>query len=851
MAPLGRDELLLPNHEPPTYGGNRCHDTGHRHRSSIGPPHCRRGHGGARLSLSSLCPGRAGQDSKQDQKCAVVAPHRRRDKYRPKTQGGRNRKIDTYRDEEQTTQTIVDILSASPLGKTRNTLLGSACGKLKNVVIRIPVENLHRSMRGISFARAWDHLGFGPQVEWAQAQELFIENYLMSFFVLGMGIKRQGGECGEGGFETFEDWPNSVVDRPRGLSISVRPFVTTYPSILSACECCSFSRSSFPMVWLSARAGLWGGRRGPMHSPFDLEQVPGQPAFACKVQLVQCPGGLLISLVDMQCKKYPETALIKAIPKHLFLMFCRRRRLSSSCSYPCSSAGGWPALLVVRPTFGKQRTECCVSLWGGSTINEPSNVRPKREMCRLEPGSRKDPLAKAVEAVEEAEAGGGRDEGRGRGGRAVVQKIQNRVQQRKDHGGISIAKGSNGSISSSSIDRLARRHPLDGIDVSKLDTITLSDESVAIVERLLRFHHVWEGGGDEEERSPDNNSSANNKKDKDVTNDEAMAPEPLDLDAAAETYDDCCAGDYPDEPEILFEGGRISSSHIDPDEKTGWGDIEDCDESEFVDTPIFRHLTDHFSFKQRDAIDAMKASRKRRVILARKERGDKDANARDNDDKEGALLEMSLDWLSLHLDEDRLRRGFKVQPSKTMRRPIASTVERTFDITAVPHASLSVLPKLTKSQYEKEAKRLNLLTYLVRAGFHVNEVENAFVSIKLESKLDSFGDQSQDFQPLAMLEGHLLRELVQCVIENTSGANELTRLDDDVDLELATASVDERAQEEEVLRAIYAEEFQSLCQEENSRGRFYRLDVNPVEPLAHPACNEKCMIYVLAEGGYP
>ena len=399
---------------------------------------------------------------------------------------------------------------------------------------------------------------------------------------------------------------------------------------------------------------------------------------------------------------------------------------------------------------------------------------------------------------------------------------------------------------------------MDGIDVSKLDTVTLSDESVAIVERLLRYHHVWEGGEDEEEKSPDS-SSADNKKDEEVANDEAMITEPSnwrrpahELDAAAETYDDY-AGDYSDEPGILCEEDRISFSRIDLDEKSaGSGDMENCDESDFVDTPVFRHLTDHFSFKHHDAVEAMEASRKRQVMLARKSRGGKDDDAAaGGDDKydEGALLEMSLDWLSLHLDEDRLRRGFKVQPPKPMRRPTASTVERTFDITPVPHASLSVLPKLTKSQYEKEARRLDLLTDLVRMGFHVNEVENAFKAVEIESKLDLFGEQGRDFQPLAILEGRLLKELVSCVVLNTSDANESSRLDQDVDLELAMASVDERAQEVEVLQAIYAEEFQGFCQKEDSH--FYRLDVNPVEPLAHPACNEKCMLYVLAEGGYP
>ena len=73
--------------------------------------------------------------------------------------------------------------------------------------------------------------------------------------------------------------------------------------------------------------------------------------------------------------------------------------------------------------------------------------------------------------------GGGRDGGQGgRGGRtaaneAVVQKLQDRAQQqRKDIGGISIVKKQSASGSSA----ITRNHLLDGIDVSKLDIITLS-----------------------------------------------------------------------------------------------------------------------------------------------------------------------------------------------------------------------------------------------------------------------------------------------------------------------------------------------------------------------------------------
>ena len=107
---------------------------------------------------------------------------------------------------------------------------------------------------------------------------------------------------------------------------------------------------------------------------------------------------------------------------------------------------------------------------------------------------------------------GGRDGGRGRGGGrnndAVVEKIKNRVQQqRKDLGGISIVKSKTTTANSGTNNRDANitsisrksRHAMDGIDVSKLDSITLSAESVKIVERLLRAYNVWEGDNNDED----------------------------------------------------------------------------------------------------------------------------------------------------------------------------------------------------------------------------------------------------------------------------------------------------------------------------------------------------------------
>lgn len=344
--------------------------------------------------------------------------------------------------------------------------------------------------------------------------------------------------------------------------------------------------------------------------------------------------------------------------------------------------------------------------------------------------------------------------GGGRGGRsnasndAVVQKIQNRVQQqRKDLGGISIVKTSANTKSSSNanannINSITRKstHELNGIDVTKLDTITLSVESVAIVERLLRAYNVWEEGDDS---SDEKKSGSNEKKNTDTYDDGDMKHEVVasamemeteqissiqttkydfGIDQSGEQHYDDYGGDYDDEPAALNDG--ITFNHMDPvcdydtsDESDSNSIDEDGkekdDEEDLMNSTIFRHLTHHFSFQQQEVILALRASRKRLRIAKKKAADEAEDGIENNNDidvdeitkeDEGSLLEMSMDWLSLHLKESDLRKGFRVQK---ISKP--SSAERTFSheasfIKAVPHESLSVMPKLTQSQYEKETK---------------------------------------------------------------------------------------------------------------------------------------------------
>jgi len=488
---------------------------------------------------------------------------------------------------------------------------------------------------------------------------------------------------------------------------------------------------------------------------------------------------------------------------------------------------------------------------------------------------------------------GGRNGGRGRGGRnndAVVEKIKNRVQQqRKDLGGISIVKSSKTTTTNiASISRKSR-HAMDGIDVSKLDSITLSAESVKIVERLLRAYNVWEGdNNDEDEKKSDVHDIDDKQKEEEDTSAQymhktssqyTMTANPGDID----NYDDY-GGDYEDEPDYQCRKVDITFNHVDVEDDNDNKDILDKsdddsidrddenraldDEDTLINSPIYRHLTTHFSFQQQEAILALRASKKRLLVVkqnAKAEEGDNDVDNIDDDkmskEDEGILLEMSMDWLSLHLKEQDLRRGFRVQKIESksiLGTPSERTLSNdTLQIKAVPHSSISVMPKFTKSQYDKEAKerlvhlrKLNLTTDLIRMGFHSKEVEKVFKLMNIDNLLTS-DDSSDDgeFQPLSICSGALLKHLIACV---ESDIKEVSLLDQEVAREMEETAVIERDQEKEVLEAIYAEGFQVLSNSSNeSDDLLYKVEVKPTTPLVHPACNETCHLHIITRHGYP
>jgi hypothetical protein len=465
--------------------------------------------------------------------------------------------------------------------------------------------------------------------------------------------------------------------------------------------------------------------------------------------------------------------------------------------------------------------------------------------------------------------------------------------------------------------------------VSKLDAVTLSAESVAMVEGLLRSCNVWEDEREEEEEevmveeeeeeeeeeAGDERDGGGNPADPRKTLGRIARPviamSQFSVDPGERTYDDY-QGDYDDEPGYfhcrddivgIIDLGDGENSY---EEEGGDDDDDDVplandargrdrnaarrakeEREAHMNTPIFRHLTGHFSFLEGEAVQAMVASTRRLCVEKRKcrrraeETGEKGVDEKDNNDgrrvpgdattatstveDEGGLLEMAMDWLSLHLEEADLRRGFRTRKTNngvvggrprsmtTMAATTTAPIEGGgfIPIRAVPHETISVMPMLTREQYEKEIvesamslRMRNLTTDSIRMGFHSREVERALSSMRSSGLVEENGVNLS-------LDGELLRHLVACV-ESENNEKVPVALDHEIDEEMRKLSIIERDQEKDALEAIYAEGFQLLSNAtEGSDNLHIRIEVNPATPLTHPACNDKCHLHVVSRRGYP
>lgn len=439
--------------------------------------------------------------------------------------------------------------------------------------------------------------------------------------------------------------------------------------------------------------------------------------------------------------------------------------------------------------------------------------------------------------------GSGRGNGRGSGRNnnnhaAVIHKISNRVQAKSKVGAITKSmRQSDG--------------PLSGVDISKLDEITLSDASIQLVTKLLTDLNVMESTEshieekkeefevDDENDSVDETSfdqqhgvAVHDHADEDAIFDEQLRFSGTD--AAYSEYDEDFEEDYLDE-QPMKAIDRENGDDGDSESKISDEESEN-DSNDFVrDSPLFKHLTTQFSFSNSQVERACRAIENWQVPSNKTMSA---ATSTPSDGLDNDQLALAMDWLCLHLADDELRTGFRTNPKSINRKPTIGgksgiILAGTGRTKPIPHPSISVAKPITSDKEWRETlKRQSRKVGFFRLGFHHAEAEAACdETVHVSEKVSAEDDEDGLRVMLALLEKATLGDSL--IIEEPSNKT---------DFDFAAS---EREQEVQALEAIFEESFR-----ETGLDR-YLLTVTPVEALQLPGHADECRLHIFVRPGYP
>jgi hypothetical protein len=398
--------------------------------------------------------------------------------------------------------------------------------------------------------------------------------------------------------------------------------------------------------------------------------------------------------------------------------------------------------------------------------------------------------------------GGGRDGGRGgRGGgrgptkatASVVRKIAERVQD-GNQGSKKKAGGAN--------------NPLADIDKSRLEELTLSEDSANLITQLLKDLNVM---GDSTGRLSQNKDES----------DDAGAYYDADDDDADESW-------YGDDEDVG------NSNH---NSQNGVGDSVVMVDEAMQRDPIFCHLTMQLSFSKQDAARAVQqAPAGNATVTATGSTFDR------------TKLTNAFDWLCLHLTEKDLEAGFRRNKTSFYNANTGRLGDNTFNgatplgkgaTKAIPHPSISVAKKLTEDvEWRVEERVIGFL----RLGFHSAEAMQACEDTDADfTKAGSKRIEAiQDHKTLRIVLSALERETLG---EKAVAAQSGTPVDN-------KGAAAEREMEREALFAIYGDQFQVL-ESGGGLGRWKAKINNPTTELAKPAIAQNCELHIFHRPGYP
>ena len=362
---------------------------------------------------------------------------------------------------------------------------------------------------------------------------------------------------------------------------------------------------------------------------------------------------------------------------------------------------------------------------------------------------------------------------------------------------------------------------LQGVDISKLDEIVLSEETIHAINTILGQLEIVTGarrttnnddnlvGGQSTYSEPNENPGESNGTNafsdwngqSSLPISDGMVQETGGYTEYEDDYDD--AVDPTTNTVTLVPRTTLASSHEAHDPKD----------------PVFLYLINTLSFSKDDAANACRAidswgsnknsqtnhdntnnnnddSTSNPTVGGSSETTPSDRSKEDSSSS-SSRLSIAMDWLCLHLPEEQLNRGFQPNPQadQNTRAGIVPTTPRVVTrYKAIPHASISLAPKLTEDvKWQQEYWLQQRVADFVQLGFPEADAWNACRQV---SNHGTTTPALQDWQTLRIL----LVELEQQTL--TSGQTKEKELLPHDLLEQAHTVADE---ELEALTAIYEE----------------------------------------------
>ena len=571
---------------------------------------------------------------------------------------------------------------------------------------------------------------------------------------------------------------------------------------------------------------------------------------------------------------------------------------------------------------------------------------------------------------------GGRGGGRGgRGGgsaaadaakKSVISKITKRVEAKsRDAGGISgvISSTGGGGGTTRIISKRPKRHPLEGVDVTKFDEIKLSEESLLLVTNLLTTLGVVEDRNTSNESASTSRRNSNEQQlsgpsstlrpsagsfvpegkmgssaanlvnpddfvptfnHMDIGDDDSNDENVIHEDAAAGIAATTSAGDLANVYSLSSGAGVQTSGRQGYEEYENDGESNECivddsalwaeeqlrtqgaqfdhdddmdgavgdppsfssararsamKEEEDVDgesssdddaeeddsareSALFLHLTTELSFKETDALQAVRVLEGWKVAgigadATDEKKKDEDAETasqkKDPNELDSDELGLALDWLCLHLSDEDLKSGFKPNPKakdkfgKRLKKN-GALLPGTGATRPIAHESISIAPPFRGSEFKETTDRASRKIGFVRLGFHRSEAEKA---CEMTGPTPPSITAEEDTHALRILLTFLEAEVLgeDGISSPLSGGAK----PNSADLEFAAM---EREQEIEALEAIYAETFEIVGAKNGEENRLdpecrLRLKLGSIEGEKTSSKIEGSKLHVFCRATYP